>query len=107
MLKRAVPLALLAVTGVSLLRVSFAALERQDRWSELFNILQEVKLQRDKAVREAWKAEQEAWRAKQMLLSLGAPATPVLQHAEGETVHAEGEAVVAYSPDGRKIASGG
>jgi len=107
MLKRAVPLALLAVTGVSLIRLSFVLIERQDRWVELFTELKKVQLQRDKAVREAWRAEQEAWRAKQMLLSLGAPTTPLLQHAGGETVHAEGEAVVAYSPDGRQIASGG
>jgi hypothetical protein len=99
-LKRAVPLALLAMLVVSLIRLSFALIERQNRWAELFAILQKVGLQRDRAEQVAWRAEQDAWRAKQMLLSLGAPIAPLLQHAEGETV-------VAYSPDGRQIASGG
>ena len=106
-LKRAVPVTMSAVLLVMVMRLFIAVVERQDRWAKLFNMIQKVEHQRDQAVREAWRAEQEAWRAKQMLLSLGAPITPLLQHAEGETVHAEGETVVAYSPDGRQIASGG
>lgn len=106
-LKRAAPLFFLAVSGVFLIKLSFTLLDRQDRWAQLYDMYSKVELQRDKAEREAWRAEQEAWRAKQMLLSLGSPITPLLQHAEGETVHAEGETVVASTPDGRLIASGG
>jgi WD40 repeat protein len=72
----------------------------KDRWAEIYSYLEEVKNQLDTAERQAWRAEREEFRAKQMLQSLGAPITPLLQHAEGETV-------VAYSPDGRQIARGG
>jgi hypothetical protein len=99
MLKRAVPLALLAVSGVSLIKLFSVMIERQDRYSELFSMLKKVELQRDRTVREVARAEQEAWRAKQMLLALGAPITPLLQHAEG--------VLAADSPDGVQFASGG
>jgi hypothetical protein len=99
-LKQAAPFALSAVLLVMVMRLFIAMTTRQDGFAKLFFIIQKVERQRDQAVREAWRAEQEAWRAKQMLLSLGAPITPLLQNAEGETV-------VAYSPDGLQIARGG
>jgi WD40 repeat protein len=84
----------------SLIILSVAMSNFKDRWAEIYSYLEEVKNQLDTAERQAWRAEREEFRAKQMLQSLGAPITPLLQHAEGETV-------VAYSPDGRQIARGG